>query len=368
MPIHDVGYRSWRGDLTSASTRWWQIGEVGCRLAARSAWVRRMVMFAWLPILYWGVGFFAVEQMLVRFDRSDSGAIISQATERAGRRAGLSDEEMQQSDEIVQGAVNEVQLRTMRRQLEFLPNSDVLVDSLRTGDKTEFRRTTWAWLLMTFFRYPQSLLVVFLIGFIAPGLISRDIRSRALLLYFSRPIGKREYLLGKLMIPAIFLMLITTLPALTLYVFGLFLSPDLTVVMDTWDVPLRIGAASLVLILPICSLALMLSSFTEESRFASFAWFAVWVLGLAAWTAILIARAAYLSNTPVMTEDFELMTDPVVKGWAGVSLYLGLGQVQSWIFGFDTLEQVWPSLLMIVLVTIVSLVLLYRNISSRVNA
>jgi ABC-type transport system involved in multi-copper enzyme maturation permease subunit len=366
MPIHDVGYRAWQGPMTAASTRWWQIGEVGVRLAARSAWVRRMVMFAWLPILYWGVGFFAVEQMLARVDRSDTGAMIDRA---ARARLGVDDDAMTPlADEVIQETVNEVQLRTIRRQLEFLPNSEVLVESLRTGDKSEFRRTTWAWLLMTFFRYPQSLLVVFLIGFIAPGLISRDIRSRALLLYFSRPIGKREYLLGKLMIPAVFLMLITTLPALTLYVFGLFLSPDLNVVLDTWDVPLRIAAASLVLVLPVCSLALMLSSFTEESRFASFAWFAVWVLGLAAWTAILIARAAYMSGQPVMTEELDLMADPVVKGWAGVSLYLGLGQVQSWIFGFDDLSQVWPSLVVIVVVTVLSLILLYRNISSRVNA
>jgi len=61
------------------------------------------------------------------------------------------------------------------------------------------------------------------------------------------------------------------------------LSSDLSVLADTWDLPLRILLASLIFIIPAVSVALMFSSLTSESRFAAFAWFAFWGLGFIAW-------------------------------------------------------------------------------------
>jgi hypothetical protein len=216
---------------------------------------------------------------------------------------------------------------------------------------------------MTFFRYPQATTVVFMLGFIAPSLVARDVRSRAFLLYFSRPIGRLDYMLGKLVIPAGFLAAVTTLPALVLYLIGLVFSPDISAILSTWDIPLRILLASVSLILPTASLAVMLSSMTQESRFAAFAWFAIWALGYGAYLAVIITRAA--------TGRMELgdaMNDPAVVQWAPISLYNCLGQVQTWIFGFDSFANTWPCLLTLALVTVVSLVLFFRNISKSVHA
>lgn len=55
--------------------------------------------------------------------------------------------------------------------------------------------------------------MVMVIGLIAPPMISQDVRSRAFLLYFSRPLTRGEYLLGKLASVWVYLSLISTLPA-----------------------------------------------------------------------------------------------------------------------------------------------------------
>ena len=216
---------------------------------------------------------------------------------------------------------------------------------------------------MTFFRYPQAIMIIFLLGFISPGLISRDFRSRAFLLYFSRPIGRIEYILGKIAVPSAYLMLVTTFPALILYVLGVSMSPDLSVVAVTWDIPLRILCASAILIIPCAALSLMLSSLTQESRFASFAWFAVWVLGTGAWLAVWFG-AAVRANARNM---YQLLEDPSVSRWSFLSLYNNLGSAQSWIFGLDTFENALPALLILIFIAVLSFVVLFRRVSAPVR-
>lgn len=251
----------------------------------------------------------------------------------------------------------------LKSRFAFLPMAGNLADRIEDGGRSAWRVTFWTWLLMTFFRYPQATTVVFMLGFIAPSLIARDVRSRAFLLYFSRPIGRLDYMLGKLLIPATFLALVTTLPALVLYLIGLVFSPDISAILSTWDIPIRILLASVSLILPTASLAVMLSSMTQESRFAAFSWFAVWALGYGAYLAVIITRAA----TGRM-EMGDAMNDPAVVQWAPISLYNCLGQVQTWIFGFDSFANTWPCLLTLTLVTVISLALFFRNISKSVHA
>ena len=340
MPVHKVGYRPWEGKKSALWNRWWIITETGFQIAFKSSWVKRILLISWLPILYWGLAVFMIEQTLVEN--------IDKISE----------------NESVRQELAEVFVEWVEDDLDVLPQTDALKQSLQATEKQDLRHGIWSWLLMTFFRYPQGTAMLFLLGIVVPGMISRDIRSRAFLIYFSRPIGRVEYIIGKFMVPASFLMLITTIPAICLYVFGVMLSPSINVTFATWDLPFRIIAASICLILPTVSIALMLSSVTQESRFATFAWFTVWALGHAAWSAIVIARAIQL-NQPPFSDD--LMNDLVVQRWSVMSLYNNLSSVQSWIFGFESFAQVWPSILVLVLVTFASFVLLYRGVSAPTN-
>lgn len=352
MPVHDLGYRPWRGRLLGALGRTFAIAETGCRLALKSTWVKRALLLGWLPILMWGVGVYLTEQVL----QVPRAGLI---TEAADRFEALRDEELFQE---AAGEVRREMAQGLIQNLGFLPEVRVLANALGSKDPDEARKVVWRWLLMTYFRYPQSVAMVFLLGFVVPGLIARDIRSRAFYLYFCRPIGRLEYIVGKLAVPAIFLLFVSTLPSLALYVTGLFLSPDLRVLTVTWDVPLRVLLATLVLVLPTASLAIALSSLTQESRFASFAWFAVWLLGHGAWLAVLLSRAVSMSREPG-----EALRAGVMDGWSPLSLYMSLGEAQSWIFGFNDFRHVWPSVLMLAILTVASLGLFWFRISRNMR-
>jgi len=319
VPIHDVGYRRWGGAISSVWMRWVVVAGAGIRLVWKSHWLRRMLFFAWLPAAVTGVGFFAYEQ-----------------------------------------ALEHPQWRTAARHtIDFYANSQLGWQSLESSagepagvaavkaafeeDPESARHGIWSMLLMVFFRYPQGLLMVLIVGMIAPSLISLDMRSRAYLLYFSRPIGPMEYILGKALVIWTYLAAVTTLPALVLYVLGVLLSPSLEVVLHTWDLPLRILLASLVLMLPTTSLALLFSSLTTESRYAGFSWFALWGLG---WTAYVYLSAIGQS-----------------RQWSMLSLYHMLGRVQEWVFGLSTdLNDVSSAAFLLIILTVLPFIVLASRV------
>lgn len=307
MPIHNVGYRNWTGDLTRNSLRWTVIAETGVRLAWKSQWLRRMLFFAWLPAAVFGVLFFLYEQMTQREQLTPARRGIQVALQRS----------LEQSTE-------------------------------QWGLKENDRHDTWALLLFWFFRYPQGLIMTLLVGMVTPALISQDMRSRAFLLYFSRPISPLEYILGKATVVWLFLSLIITLPALTLYVLGVMLSPDLDVLRYTWDLPLRILAASLVVMVPTTALALLISSIPQESRYAGFAWFAIVALG---W----VAYGTLSANSSL--------------DWTVLSLYHTLGRVQTWVFGLEAdFGRVSASVFLLSLLTVLSIFVLNQRVSAQVRA
>jgi ABC-type transport system involved in multi-copper enzyme maturation permease subunit len=317
MAMHDLGYRGWTGALAPGWTRWLVITQTGVRRAWQSRWLRRMLLFAWFPAIWFGLGFFLWEQSMVN------------AEWRGPLRAFLRN----------------------------VPNDSPLAEvlgSVNWDQQDAARHTVWAWLLLTFFRNPQGLLMVLAVGLIAPALISQDVRSRAFLLYFSRPVSRREYVLGKLTTVWVYLLMIATLPAVSLYVLGVLLSPNFSVIQATWDLPLRIFAASAVLMIPTATLALCLSSLTQESRYAGFAWFAIWILGT--FTYLIMSTAETFGSAGKLPQ--------VQAKWSHLSLYHTLGRVQSWIFGFTEFSDVVLSGLILIAITIVSVVVLFRRVAA----
>ena len=130
MPIHDLGYRHWESNARS-TMRWWVIAQTGIRLAWKSHWLRRMLLIAWLPAVGLGVALFV-------YERSMTGG--------AGQAMA-------------------------RQVLSLLPNSDgVLRETII--DPEGAHGQVWGLILLTFFRYPQGVLMVLLVGLIAPSLIA----------------------------------------------------------------------------------------------------------------------------------------------------------------------------------------------------
>ena len=233
------------------------------------------------------------------------------------------------------------------------------------------RPTLWAQILFTFFIIPQAFSVVVVIGMVAPKLISRDMKNRAFLLYYSRPIKPSQYLLGKCAIVWVFLIGLTTLPALMLYCMGVALSPSMSVLLVTWDLPLRIIVASVVLCVPTTLFALTLSSLTRESIFASFVWFAVWIMGSIAYGIMTFVEGVVRMNNNVdQSLNFEasLFRSRLDGNWSWLSPLQTLENLQSWVFGMDQeTGSIGLAFALVSVVCVICLLILRRRIVAPIR-
>jgi len=231
------------------------------------------------------------------------------------------------------------------------------------------RPTLWAQILFTFFIIPQAFSVVVVIGMVAPKLISRDMKNRAFLLYYSRPIKPWQYLLGKCAIVWVFLIGLTTLPALMLYCMGVALSPSMSVLLVTWDLPLRIIVASVVLCVPTTLFALTLSSLTRESIFASFGWFAVWIMGSIAYGIMTVVEGVVRMNNNVDQPNFVGFVESGLDGnWSWLSPLQTLENLQSWVFGMDQeTGNIGLAFALVCLVCVICLIILRRRIVAPIR-
>lgn len=261
-----------------------------------------------------------------------------------------------------------LQLFKKPRVWQIAPHQEIYLKAFTSTDAGLARKIGWSYFLTLFLAYPQGIATVILMALIVPPLISRDLRSRAYFIYFAKPIGRLEYLLGKFTIPAVFLISITTLPAIGLFVFAVMLSPDFSVLSDTWHLLFRIFLASGVMIIPTVSLALMLSSLTEESRFATFSWFAIWVLTAGAY---LVMYVFNMISQVLRAEQSGQNLDqllPLHSNWQLISLYHSIMNVQSWIFGVTPLDfSVIGGLILLAVITLFSWVILYWRVSAPIS-
>jgi len=150
MPIFDQGYQHWSGHLTGHTWRWLAITRRGVRNALETRWIRLFLFVAWLPAL------------LLAFLLCLWGLLE--------RQSALID--------------------SIRPMLQFLGQP------ILAGPR-EFRIEIWTICYSYFLLYELrfSMVLILLVG---PNLISQDLRYNALPLYFSRPLRRIDYFLGKL--------------------------------------------------------------------------------------------------------------------------------------------------------------------------
>lgn len=327
MPIHNPAYRAWEGVRESEWLRWWTICSTGIRRASSSTWLKRLMFTAFFPLLFFAIPLFLFEQ-------STRDPAISR------QLAGF---------------------------LRGLPRSNMLNDSITmlAGQPSaeqfhEIRHEVWSYLLLTMTGTAQSLLMLVVVGIVAPPLISQDLRTRAYLIYFARPISRLEYIVGKLGIVAFFLFAVGVAPSMILYGAGLLLSPSLDVLLTTWDIPVRILLAAMFFIVPTSLVALAFSSMTTESRYAGFAWFAIWIVGHVTYSALVtMAAMDYNQSQSKFDPGWRVLTSP----------YQVMLRVQSSIYGFEGENQMLlPCLLLLVAVCVASLVVLFRKVNAPMRA
>jgi ABC-2 type transport system permease protein len=229
MPVFDQGYQHWSGTLSGHEWRWLAIARHGVRIGMKNIFLRLIIITSWFPAVFmafilclWGL----VEQK------------SSLVEPFMWLLAGLFPAEVLQ-------------------------------------DPKNYRVEVWT-LCYHFFLQTElylSMIVVLLVG---PGLISQDLRFNALQLYFSRPLRRIDYFVGKLGVIGWFLSLVIILPSLIAYVLGLLFSLDITIVRDTFRLLLACLAFGGVVMLSAGTLMLALSSLSRNSRYIALFWVGLW--------------------------------------------------------------------------------------------
>jgi ABC-type transport system involved in multi-copper enzyme maturation permease subunit len=105
----------------------------------------------------------------------------------------------------------------------------------------------------------------------ASGLIANDLRTGAILVYLSRPLTRRDYVLGKLCVPLALNLAVTLVPALGLYLVALGLAPDQFLKWDLAWIGPAIVAHAVGMSLFVSLLALAVSSLSRSARVAGHA-------------------------------------------------------------------------------------------------
>ncbi len=236
MPIFDQGYQHWSGKLSGHAWRWLAISRHGVRIGAKNRILRLLMIISWLPALVL-VFFLCMWGMLER-------------------KSAL--------------------LAPILPFLSFLHPEMLL-------DPRHFRIQVWT-ICYSYFLLIElylSMLVILLVG---PNLISLDLRYNALPLYFSRPLRRIDYFLGKLGVIVTFLGRIIVLPCIVAYVLGLLFSLDFSILRDTLPLLLSAVIYGLVISLSAGLLILALSSLSRNSRYVALFWLGIWFVSSAVGT------------------------------------------------------------------------------------
>jgi hypothetical protein len=231
----EYGYRRFHGGRRGRGWRWAVVAAAAIRQNWRSKLVRWWALACWLPVLLGGVFFYLVGQVTA----SGAGGTPSPVIEQF---------------------------------LLGLSAADPFLLERLLQDPSTVRVALWTLAFEFMARTTQLLATLLVPALVGPGLIADDCRQGALTLYFSRPLGVVDYLVGKFVAVAFFIALVSLAPMVGLYVVSIMCAPSLAVLQETWLVGLRVVLAGLVLVVPTALLVLGLSSLTSHRGYLAFLW------------------------------------------------------------------------------------------------
>jgi ABC-2 type transport system permease protein len=230
MPIFDQGYQHWSGKIGGRARRWWAITSCGVRAGKKSWSLRIFMLFAAIPSLLLA-GFLCIWSLLERKSAAIEG---------------------------------------------ILPMLSFIYPQIIAAPRY-YRVEVWT-LAYNYFLLTQlyfSMIVILLVG---PNLISQDLRFNALPLYFSRPLRRIDYFVGKLGIIVYFMSMVVIIPSIVAYLLGLATSLDITILRDTFGILVSSVFYGLIIAVSAGLLVLAMSSLTRNSRYVALLWIGIWLV------------------------------------------------------------------------------------------
>ncbi len=281
--IKEHGYSHWEGKLMKRRRPWWPITRLSLKLAFRKKHFRPVFAFSFFPAFFFLVAIYISERVEdFRF--------------------------------MMRGNLPQF--------LEINPN---FFKNYLAGD---------------FLLFMLTLIMVFA----GAGLVADDLRFNALSLYFSRPLRKRDYLVGKSAVIAFFVLSLTLLPGLIFIIIKLLFSGSFGFLAAYPWVPLAVLVYSLFLTIFFCFYTIFLSSLSRNARYVAVMIFAVYFFSdFLFWFLYNWLRHPYLSL---------------------LSLKINLQQIGAFIFRQPTPQPVpWVwSLLLIVIFCLATGIVIFRKI------
>jgi ABC-type transport system involved in multi-copper enzyme maturation permease subunit len=120
-------------------------------------------------------------------------------------------------------------------------------------------------------------LIVLVLVFAGAGLICDDLKNKSLQLYFSRPLSKKDYFLGKTAVIFFFLFLITLIPALVLFIMKLVFSGSFKFFLAYPWLPVSIIGYSFLLTAFFSFYTLLLSALSKNRTFVAILIFGLYI-------------------------------------------------------------------------------------------
>jgi hypothetical protein len=214
MTIKEKGYSHWEGELVAKKFPWWPITRFGIRSTFRKKFFKFFFFGSLMPALVFLVGIYISERL------EDFRFMI-------------------------------------RQQENFLTVDPGYFRSYFSGDFLLF-------------------MMVAILVFCGAGLISDDLKHNALQLYFSRPLKKSQYFLGKASVVFFFLFIVTLVPGLVFFIMKLIFSGSLKFFGSYPWLPLSIIGYSFLVTLFFALYTLFLSSLSQNRRYVAILIFAIY--------------------------------------------------------------------------------------------
>ena len=190
----------------------------------------------------------------------------------------------------------------------------------------------------------QEVFVFFITVYTGAGLIANDRRANALQIYLSKPLGRSEYVSGKLAILAAFLLLVTWVPAILLLIVQIAFAGNFTFFTGNIYLFPAITVFAFVQVATVASVMLALSSLSNSSRYVG------------------ILYAALLFFSQALFGVLRAVTGDTRLSW--ISIAFDLNQVGDAIFRLPLrYDTPWPaSLAVLVLLVVASGLVLERRV------
>ncbi|MGQ9470283.1 MAG: ABC transporter permease [Candidatus Aminicenantales bacterium] len=213
--IREHGYTHWEGKLVERRFSWWPITRLNLKLVFKKKYFRPTYSLAFLPAFFFIVGIYISERM------------------------------------------EDFRFMVRGNRPEFLAVNPNFFKNYIAGDFLLF-------------------LLIGLMTFCA-GLVADDLRHSALPLYFSRPLQKKDYLVGKAAVIAFLVLSLTLVPGLILILIKILFAGSFAFLKAYPWLPLSIVIYSFFLTAFFCLYTILLSTLSRNSRYVAVMIFAIYI-------------------------------------------------------------------------------------------